>query len=182
MILLIGPSASGKTEIAKLLETKYKLKKVITTTTRPIRAGEKNDVDYHFCDKEKFLKKIESNDFVEYTLYNGNYYGTTKDELSNDKVVILDPSGIKSFLKLDNPSFVSFYLNASIETRIKRMKIRGDNELDIISRINNDKESFAKEKLPTTDYSLVTDDESIENLTEKVKNLYFETLKKRGIA
>ena len=54
MIVLTGASASGKTEVAKLLFIKYDIKKVITHTTRPIRLGEKRGVDYHFVDVEKF--------------------------------------------------------------------------------------------------------------------------------
>ena len=44
MIVLVGPSASGKTEAAKLLYSIYGIKKVITHTTRPMRIGEKDDV------------------------------------------------------------------------------------------------------------------------------------------
>ena len=56
MIILCGPSASGKTEVAKLLATKYNIQKAITNTTRPIRVNEVNHVDYHFTSKEEFLK------------------------------------------------------------------------------------------------------------------------------
>ena len=55
MILLVGASASGKTEVAKLLKALYGIKKVITHTTRPIRKSEENDVDYHFVSKDEFL-------------------------------------------------------------------------------------------------------------------------------
>ena len=51
MIILIGPSASGKTEIAQILEKNYNLKKVITHTTREKRINEKENVDYYFVSK-----------------------------------------------------------------------------------------------------------------------------------
>ena len=54
MLIIIGPSASGKTECAKILEKKYNLKKVITHTTRLPRINEINNIDYHFVNKETF--------------------------------------------------------------------------------------------------------------------------------
>ena len=74
MIVLSGASASGKTEVAKILAAKYGLIKVITTTTRPMRVGEVDGKDYFFISKEKFEELIRNDEFVEFTIYNGNYY------------------------------------------------------------------------------------------------------------
>ena len=52
MILLIGPSASGKTEISKLLGLRYGISKAITHTTRAPRNGEVYGVDYYFVQEE----------------------------------------------------------------------------------------------------------------------------------
>ena len=82
MLILVGPSASGKTEIAKLLDIKYHLTKVITHTTREKRINEKDDVDYHFVSKDDFLIMKINNEFVETTTYNNNYYGTSKKEIA----------------------------------------------------------------------------------------------------
>ena len=59
MIILVGASASGKTEIAKLIIKKYGFKKMVTTTTRPMRAGEVADIDYHFISKEEFTFRVD---------------------------------------------------------------------------------------------------------------------------
>ncbi|MBQ2494305.1 MAG: guanylate kinase, partial [Bacilli bacterium] len=71
MILLIGASASGKTEIAKALFRLHGIKKAVTHTSRPIRPSETPDVDYHFVTEEKFLRLKEEGEFVETTDYNG---------------------------------------------------------------------------------------------------------------
>ena len=74
MILLAGPSASGKTEIAKILMKDFGIRKVVTHTTRPPRIGEKDGVDYHFVTREEFeaavnklppsqRRKVSSGDF-----------------------------------------------------------------------------------------------------------------------
>ena len=102
MIVLVGASASGKTEVTKVLAKKYDFKKFITHTTRPIRQGEINDVDYHFVTKQKFEELIKQDYFIEYTIYNGNYYGTWKKEIDDNKVVAIDINGLNSFKKLNN--------------------------------------------------------------------------------
>ena len=81
MIVLIGASASGKTEIAKTLIAKKGFSKIVTYTTREIRPSEVNGVDYHFVTKEKFLELKNDNFFLETTTYNNNFYGTPKNDL-----------------------------------------------------------------------------------------------------
>ena len=54
MIVLTGASASGKTEVVKLLKIKYGIDKVVTHTTREIRSLEIPDEDYHFITKKEF--------------------------------------------------------------------------------------------------------------------------------
>ena len=100
MILLTGASASGKTEIAKLLAKKYGIVKAVTHTSRAPRVGERNGVDYFFVSKEEFLALKEQNKFVETTFYNGNYYGTSKAQVTDLKCVVVDPNGLKSFIAL----------------------------------------------------------------------------------
>ena len=75
MIVITGASATGKTETARVLSTLFNIKKVVTHTTRPMRKGETDGVDYHFVSKEEFLKLKDEDYFVETTTYNNNYYG-----------------------------------------------------------------------------------------------------------
>ena len=56
MIILIGPSASGKTATCLYLQDHYGIRKVVTHTTRAMRVGEVNGVDYHFVTKDEFQK------------------------------------------------------------------------------------------------------------------------------
>ena len=57
MIILVGASASGKTEIANILIKKYGYEKMVTATTRPMRVNEVNKVDYFFLTEEEFKTK-----------------------------------------------------------------------------------------------------------------------------
>ena len=48
MVILVGASASGKSVVAKDMIKRYGFSKVVTYTTRSIRVGEVNNIDYHF--------------------------------------------------------------------------------------------------------------------------------------
>ena len=110
MIVLVGASASGKTEVAKLLAEKYGIKKMITTTTRPMRINEINGRDYFFLSKEEFLKKQEEGCFVETTFYNNNFYGSNKDQINKNICIVVDPKGLEAYLNVNNPIIKTFSL------------------------------------------------------------------------
>ena len=178
MIVLVGPSASGKTEAAKLLYSIYGIKKVITHTTRPMRIGEKDDVDYHFVSKEEFLKLKEKNYFIETTLYNGNYYGTSKSEVSDNKVLIVDPNGVKSILSLNDPRIIIFRLNADSTTRFNRMIIRGDSIENIEQRISKDKDVFSEDALSFKSINIDTEKKTLLEISKFIYETYQDELAK----
>ena len=98
MIILVGASASGKSVVVKKMNELYGIEKVVTYTTRPMRAGEINDVDYHFIDKDDFVSKKENNFFLETAFYNNNYYGTAFEDIPDDWVCPLCKTGKENAL------------------------------------------------------------------------------------
>ena len=177
MIVLSGASASGKTEAAKMLMAKYGITKAITTTTRPMRCNEINGKDYFFVSKEEFEQMIKDDRFVEYTLYNGNYYGSTKDQIADDKSVVIDLEGLKSYSALKDERIVTFYLKTSEDVRFKRMLERGDKESDAHRRIENDRIIFADDQIPRVDFRIDSENKSIEQVADEVYRLYWKKLK-----
>lgn len=173
MIVLAGASASGKTEIAKLLASKYGITKIVTTTTRPKRKGEVDGVDYFFVTPQQFEKMIRENKFVEYTLFNGNMYGSTKDQIANNKCVVIDPAGLRSYVALKDDSIVTFYLEADEATRKKRMELRGDDPEKIESRLKWDHEAFKKENIVKVDYVIKnSSDDVLEDVCDQIYEIY----------
>ena len=76
-VVIIGPSASGKTELVRALLARIPHStKLKTKTTRDRRAGEKEE--YFFITREEFTKGINEGDFFEYTEVYGNLYGSSK--------------------------------------------------------------------------------------------------------
>ncbi len=172
MLILIGASASGKSNIAKLLIKDYHFEKVITTTTRQKRPGEINHIDYHFTTKKRFLKKKKKGGFLETVTYDNEYYGTPKDEAGLNKVLFVDPDGANSIYYHHIEHVVFFYLSAREETRKERMLDRGDTLIQIIDRLEKDAAHFKKDNLVHIDYIVDTSDESLEELTYKIAMLY----------
>ncbi|HOW38865.1 MAG TPA: hypothetical protein PLZ76_08140, partial [Bacillota bacterium] len=156
MLILVGPSASGKTESAKIMINRYPISRVVTCTTRPQRINEIDGFDYHFVSDARFLQLLKHNYFAETAVYNGFCYGTPLEELRDDKLIILEPQGLKSFLELDLCKIVAIFLQTKEETRVSRMQKRGDAPEDIQRRILADRIEFDVSKIQGLDMIIDT--------------------------
>ncbi|MEK9693243.1 MAG: guanylate kinase [Rhodospirillaceae bacterium] len=95
MLVLSSPSGAGKTTISrKLLARDQNLTMSVSATTRPMRPGEKDGVDYYFLDPTEFNLMINRRELLEYAKVFDNYYGTpvaaVQDALEVGKDVIFD--------------------------------------------------------------------------------------------
>ncbi|MEA3227745.1 MAG: guanylate kinase [Campylobacterota bacterium] len=95
ILVLSGPSGAGKSSlINKVSKDIGEYYFSISTTTRPMREGEKDGVDYYFVSKEEFEKDIQSDNFLEYATVHGNYYGTSlkpvREALDKGKLILFD--------------------------------------------------------------------------------------------
>ena len=176
MLIIVGPSATGKTEVVKLLISKYGMKKLVTYTTRCMRVGEINHVDYHFLDRCEFEKKITEGYFLEYVEYNGNYYGTSFEGLDSDKVVILEPNGLKHYIKEAKELVKICYITCSKEIRKERMIKRGDDSESIKKRLASDDSIFTDELVSIADWVINNENYTLDELTFKIYQTYQESL------
>lgn len=172
MLVIVGPSASGKTQMVQELIKKYNMEKLVTYTTRPMRVGEVNGKDYHFISVDDFKDKINDNFFIEYVCYNGNYYGTSRSDLSDNKVVILEPTGLKHYLAEARDLIKVVFLKCSREVLRIRMKNRGDKEEDINKRLASDGSVFSNEVSKLADLVLDTTASNIYDDTLTIYNFY----------
>lgn len=168
MLVIVGPSASGKSEIVKKLNELFKMEKFVTCTTREMRVVEIQDIDYHFMTKEEFENHIKNNDFIEYVTYNSNYYGTLKSEVNPNKAVILEPNGFKNF-KNNNVKIYSCYLDVNENVRYSRMINRGDGIDNANKRLKADRLVFNKSLANIVNFTLDTTDLSAD---ESAKIIY----------
>ncbi len=178
MLVLVGPSASGKTESAKIMINRYPISRVVTCTTRPKRMNEIDGFDYHFLTEKEFFEKKADGFFIETTKYNSYYYGTPKNELGENKFIILEPKGLESFLSLDI-DLVAIYLKTKEEVRIERMKQRKDKIKDINARIAEDKEQFDLEIIKGLDLVIDTSNITLSNLADLIYKEYIDILTRK---
>jgi len=127
LIVITGPSGVGKTTLAHYLLQELCLKRVITCTTREIRDGEVDGVDYNFFSRDFFKNLILKERFAEYANVYGNYYGVLKKDISNslkscNSLIILDVQGSKSIKKLFKNSIVIFLLPHLKNQYLKELK------------------------------------------------------------
>jgi guanylate kinase len=141
MIILIGESASGKSTIEKKL-TEKKYSKIISYTTRPMRKGEYDGVDYHYISEDTFADKLKNNFFIEYTTYNGWHYGIAKEDCLDNSVVVVEPHGFRQLQKIKDLRIKSFYIKVTERERMIRMIKRGDNLMEVFRRIFSDQGVF----------------------------------------
>jgi guanylate kinase len=84
LILVMAPTGSGKGTLLKHVRAVFpELTYTVSCTTRAMRPGEVEGVDYYFISYAEFERKISNGDFVEWAEYGGNLYGTLKSELES---------------------------------------------------------------------------------------------------
>ena len=172
MLIVVGPSAAGKTEVVKKLMEISKLKKLVTYTTRTMRWQEVPGVDYHFVTVEDFKEKLAENFFFEYVIYNDNYYGTAMNDISNDKVVILEPNGLKEYVERAKDKIKIVYLECSEETRHRRMIQRMDQAAVISKRLKGDKLFFTEEIRDLADWIIDSENQTVEEVANEILSKY----------
>ena len=148
MICILGKTASGKNAIIEKLQKEYGYKRIVTYTTRPMRDGETQDVDYHFIGKTDFIQMIERDELAEWKVYESAfgqwYYGVAKKDIDNDpdKILIITPAGYRDITDSLGHKPKSLYIYANNATIKNRLRLRGDNEDESKRRIEQDNKDF----------------------------------------
>lgn len=130
ILFLLGPSASGKSSVQDLLVRNYNYNYIPSYTTREARDRLEDKVYTKFISRDEFNK----NDFIEYYIYNDNYYGTKKEDLKVDglSVKVIEPKGLLSIL---NSNFLE---DNNIDYKIVYIIPEHDNYLKILNDIMTD--------------------------------------------
>ena len=82
LILISAPSGGGKTTLCQqLLAARLDMTRAITCTTRALRPGEKNGVDYYFFGPPEFERRVQAGEFIEHATVFGRSYGILRSEL-----------------------------------------------------------------------------------------------------
>lgn len=128
MIVIVGESASGKTTLQNMFVRKHPMfKKVVTYTTRPMRDGEIDGVDYHFVSLATFHKLMGQDFFIEHAQYRDWFYGTAREDCYDGNVIaVLTPAGMRTLKRLVS-NVTTIYLHVDRRSRMIKILNRGDN-------------------------------------------------------
>ena len=141
VFVISGPSGSGKGTVVDILRKIYPNAGVsVSATSREPREGETEGVNYYYKTRDEFEKLIKNNEVLEYTEYNGNYYGTLKSEAERiigsgqDLILEIEVDGGRQIKKLLGDDCVLIMLMApNSDEQEKRLRERGTESDDVIN-------------------------------------------------
>ena len=180
LIIIAGPSGAGKTTISEYLRAKFDIPRVITHTTRPMRAGEQNGVDYYFETDESFAQLH----FFEHVRYGSYQYGSSRESLEKSFAkheivsLIVETAGVQTYLKQLPQESVFIYLTVSDQKILgKRLVERGDAPEQIEKRLNSAefKRDLSLNKF-LTEHAHVKNNDVLETAQQQVDELILSLL------
>ena len=141
LFVLSSPSGAGKSTISRmLLESDRTLRMSVSVTTRAMRPGEQDGVDYHFVDLPRFKEMVAAGDFLEWAHVFGHRYGTPAQPVDdilasgNDVLFDIDWQGAQQLHQLAGGDVVRvFILPPSMEELERRLRARATDSDDVIT-------------------------------------------------
>ena len=139
LYIVSAPSGAGKTSLVNaLVDAQPSIRVSVSHTTRAMRAGEVDGVNYHFVDRAEFVRMIEHGDFLEQAEVFGNLYGTSQSHLQqtldegHDLILEIDWQGAEQVRKVMPDARSIFILPPSQEALRHRLTGRGTDSDEII--------------------------------------------------
>jgi guanylate kinase len=176
MFVLSSPSGAGKTTISHmLLADDQEIKLSVSVTTRPMRVGERDGIDYHFVDDAEFDRMVDDDDFYEWAHVFGHRYGTPKGHIraalkeGQDFLFDIDWQGTQQLYQKDRQDVVSvFILPPSLVELRHRLEVRAqDSEAVIDSRMDRARGEISH----WAEYEYVVINDDVQKCFEKVREI-----------
>jgi len=167
LVIISSPSGGGKgTLVKEILARVPAIGFSVSYTTRPMRDGEEDGREYHFVSRDEFERRTEANEFLEYALVHGNYYGTSRAQVERetsagrDIVLEIDVQGAIQVLERFPDALSIFILPPSFAVLKERLAARGtESEESLDLRLRNSLQEVAE--FGRFKYSVVNDDKEV---------------------
>jgi guanylate kinase len=163
LLIVCGPSGAGKTTLARnLMQLRPNVVESVSHTTRPMREGEVDGVDYHFVDRSEW----GSIDFIEQAQVHGHLYGTSREALyelvraGRDIVSVVDWQGVQGLLGAFPDATVALVLAPSFKELGDRLRRRGDSTETINERLSVARQQLSK-MVQLADHFVVNNNEEL---------------------
>ena len=174
-IVVSGPSGVGKDAVlTRMKESGCPLEYIVTVTTRPRRAKEKDNIDYHFVSMERFQEMIGNKELLEWANVYGNMYGVPKPpvkqalERGQDIIVKIDIQGAATIKKILPQAVFIFLMPTSIEELVTRLRQRHTElPFDLALRIKTAEEEI--KQLSLFDYIVVNKQGEIDQTVSQIE-------------
>lgn len=183
LIIISGPSGVGKDTIIEALRRREaeagrsgERHYVVTVTTRARRNGEVDGVDYHFVDRDTFLRIRADRGFLEANEVHGNWYGSPRDQVrkalaaGRDVILKIDVQGAQVVKEQVSEAILIFVIPPSLETLFQRLRTRATetaDELELRQR------NAALELARQDDYDYVVPNETgqVERTADRIEEI-----------
>lgn len=182
LYVISAPSGAGKTSICRMILTLFpSLRQSISYTTRDMRSGERDGIDYHFVTRELFDKMVADGAFAEWAEVHGNSYGTARatleqaSEAGADVLLDIDFQGAEQLRNSGLNGVFIFILPPDMNELRKRLESRDTDDKGVIARrVGNAAGEIAE--AVNFDYLVVND--ILDKAVEKVRAIMVaETLR-----
>ena len=172
LIVISAPSGAGKgTVIDGVMKINNNLWLSVSMTSRNMRSNDIPGETYFFVSKEEFEERIKEGVFLEYAIYNGNYYGTPKDKIQEkldqgiDVILEIEIQGALKVKELVPDAIFIFILPPSLKELRRRLVNRGtDSKEKVLERFK----TAYKEINEVTKYNYVVINDEVEKAVSKV--------------
>ena len=143
IIAIMGEAGTGKDSLMQeILKLKPEFHEIISCTTRPMRQGEAEGVNYYYYTPEQFGDRVLYNEMLECTVFNDWFYGTSYDSVRSDciNIGVFNPTGVESLLARSDVDVKVIRVVAEDKTRLIRQLNREERPdvREIVRRFNAD--------------------------------------------
>lgn len=176
LYIISAPSGAGKTSLVQALLTKIDNVVVSTShTTRAMRKGEREGVDYHFVAQPEFEEMIRQGLFLEHAKVFDNYYGTSQQHLQEqldkgqDVILEIDWQGARQIRQLMPDCRSIYILPPSIAALQQRLSNRGQDDAEVIARRMQD---AVREMSHYNEFDYIVINDEFENAGEQLAAIF----------
>ena len=176
LYIVSAPSGAGKTSlVTALTKLDSDVQVSVSHTTRDIRPGEENGVNYNFVTKDAFLDMVGHNDFLEHAEVFGNYYGTSQSwvnstlESGRDVILEIDWQGAQQVRRLMPDALSIFIVPPSKQALQERLDGRGQDSAEII---DGRMKEAASESSHYVEYDYIVVNDQFDVALEHLKSIF----------
>ena len=196
IIYIMGKSSAGKDTIYKILKEKIDVKPYVLYTTRPIRTGEKNGIDYNYLTNEEMeqYSQEENCKVIESRTYNTVYgpwtYATILDnQFSSGKDLLMTGTLesynaiLKYFKNKENIKIIPIYIEVEDGIRLERalkreMEQSNPKYIELCRRFIADSQDFSEENIKKSGIEKRFQNNNLDNCVDEIVE-YLKTIQKQ---